>query len=131
VDPTAAPIDLELEGHTYKAYPFRDRDHAELTNWVRREYLARVSEATDDPRILDRATLFAACLYWTSSDGRELTTTLEGMHKMACILCRELIPKEIVRSSENVRKIIDAFLYLHRVERKDATAQKEEGSSGN
>jgi hypothetical protein len=129
MDPTAAPVDLTLQGKAYKAYPFRDRDHAEYTNWVRREYINRCKAAFgDDAQLMDRAMLQAVKMVWSNETGREIATTVEGMQKMASLLCRETIPLDVLKEPEVVREVMDAFVFLHK---RDEVKETTGTTSGN
>lgn len=134
MDPTAAPVDLVLKTQTYSAHPLRDIDHEAMNKWVRREYLKRIREATDDPIILKMAAQDAVSMAWMVSPGREVATTIEGMVKLASLMCRTNVPKSEVLDDTALGNIQDVFRELHYVpveETKDTPATEKEPQQGN
>lgn len=136
MDPTAAPVDLVLKTKTFTAHPLRDVDHEEFNKWIRREYLKRIRESTDDPSILRLAARDAATMVWMMFPGREVATTIEGMQKLASLMCRVKIPKEEVLDDVALGNVMDVFRFLHNPEPDDKDpeedpAKEPEGNSGN
>lgn len=129
MDPTAAPVDLVLKTQTYSAHPLRDIDHEAMNKWVRREYLKRIREATDDPIILKMAAQDAVSMAWMISPGREVATTIEGMVKLASLMCRTNIPKSEVLDDVALGNIQDVFRELHYggMEEKEENPEPEKG----
>lgn len=138
MDPTAAPVDLTINGVNYKAYPLRDRDHEEYNKWVRREYLKRIRESTDDQTILKIAARDASTMVWMQLPGREVAImTIAGMAKLASLLCRATISEDDMMSREALDVVMEAFRFLHDTpesDKKSATdsgADEDEGKLGN
>lgn len=127
MDLTAAPVDFHLNDKIYKAHPFRDIDHEEMNKWVRREYLKRVRESTEDPEMLKIALSESTVLSWLASPGRDLALTSHGMAKILGLMCRTDIDEKEVRSEEALRSIFDTFQMLHPV----SGAKSEGTASGN
>jgi len=139
MDPTAAPVDLIIRGKTYKAYPFRDKDHEEYNKWVRREYIRRIKDIIgDDNEMLRQAMLQAVKMVWITGPGKEVAMTVAGIAKMANLLCRTTsFTEQDLASNDALRETVDAFTFLHGIQREgaeevdDSPPESQEDPSGN
>ena len=144
MDITAAPMDLVIKGVTYRAYPFRDRDHEEMGKWVRQEYLRRCKEATqNDPEMMKIALLEATTMVWTMGTGRHMVTTVAGAVKLANVMCHVTcisLDDIIDEDGSTIRSIFDMFAALHGIvpgiadsdeEKEEVRAEVTESSSKN
>ncbi len=85
---TAAPVDLQLGGITYRMSPLTGTDIAELENWLQSEAIRRVRESLEGAssaeydRAISAAIAGAASLSLASSRGAEMFATVSGLSRM-------------------------------------------------
>jgi hypothetical protein len=131
MDPTAAPVDLVIGTVTYKAHPLRDKDHEEYNKWVRREYLRRVKEATDDPEMLKIALRDTVTMNWMLPPGRSISMSVAGVAKLASLMCRCQITEDMISNDDAIDTVMSAFRFVHELDTKEPTEPTEGNSEGN
>lgn len=123
MDPTAAPVDLTINGVTYLAYPLRDVDHETMNKWVRGEYIRRLEEAGVDKQLIATAMINAVTMEWLGGDGLRVAMTVAGVHRLARLLIRDKteIPFDDMARADSLNAVYEAYRALHAVAEEEAT----------
>lgn len=135
-----APVPMRIAGKEYTAFPLRDIDHEEMTNWCRREYLDRVKAVTTDKQDRQLALDSIVEMHWLFTPlARKMAFSARGINKLASLLARKPIPYSDTATPEGITEISDVFAMLHGRKSTDSDqsdqnsngASSNEGNSGN
>jgi hypothetical protein len=111
---TAAPIEIELGGKTFKMRPLSIADLGEFENWVRQKIISNAMHAARDLPARDRRDLTSEAISIASSvtyDSREaqgMMQSIEGAGQLVCLSLRREHPditrEQVVSMLANVKQ---------------------------